>query len=487
MKLVIWINLLNKYKSIPVTVKASIAYTICGILQNGLSVITMPIFTRLLTTEQYGQYNIYYSWSGILTLFITLNMWAGSFPKAMVKYEQNRDQYIASIQGICIILAGVFFLIYFPLRNILNRLFELPTFLIIVMVAEILGQVSLQFWSGKKRFQFKYISVVIVTLCISVIAPFAAYFLVVNTEEKGYARIVGYAAVYIAFGFFFMVYNWINGKTFYNKEYWNYTLSINLPLIIYYLSQVVFNQSDRIMISHFVGTDKAGIYGVAYSLAILLSFVLNSINNSYVPWFYEKLKEGKQEENRSIAVIISVIMAVLLLCVMWLSPEIILIMAGKEYTEAVWVVPPVAMSILLLFYSQLCINIEFYFEKKNQLLFASISAAVVNIVLNAICIPRMGFIAAGYTTLISYLIFFGSNYYAMAKILKEKGVPNNSFDLKIMLLILFVFTAIGFLGMALYSMLFVRLLIMAIVFIILLINYKFVLSNIKKILSFKAE
>ena len=51
-----------KDKMLPVEVKASTAYTICSILQRSLSFITLPLFTRLLTTEEYGQSTVYNSW-----------------------------------------------------------------------------------------------------------------------------------------------------------------------------------------------------------------------------------------------------------------------------------------------------------------------------------------------------------------------------------------------------------------------------------------
>ena len=101
----------DRWSKIPLTVKVSMSYAVCSILQNCLSFITLPIFTRLLTTEQYGQATIYGSWSSILMIFITLNLAYGSFSAAMVKYESRRDEYITSVQGICFLLVGVFFLL----------------------------------------------------------------------------------------------------------------------------------------------------------------------------------------------------------------------------------------------------------------------------------------------------------------------------------------------------------------------------------------
>ena len=125
----------EKWNKLPLTVKVSTSYAICSILQKCLAFFTLPLFTRLLTTEQYGQYTIYSSWQGILMIFLTLNLAYGSFQTAMVKYEDKRLEYVSSIQGICILLSCVFLLIYLPFREIWNRFFELPTLLLLLMVS----------------------------------------------------------------------------------------------------------------------------------------------------------------------------------------------------------------------------------------------------------------------------------------------------------------------------------------------------------------
>ena len=66
-----------------------------------------------------------------------------------------------------------------------------------------------------------------------------------------------------------------------------------------YLSYRLVDNEGRVLgAGGAVVTDKAAMYGVAYNLATLLNFILNAINNSYVPWFYGKIKEGKPQENK---------------------------------------------------------------------------------------------------------------------------------------------------------------------------------------------
>ena len=471
----------EKWNKIPLTVKVSTSYAICSILQKCLSFITLPLFTRLLTTEQYGQYTIYSSWQGILMIFLTLNLAYGSFQTAMVKFEDRRSEYITSIQGICILLSVIFLALYLPFREMWNQLFELPTLFVLIMVSEIIFTTATQLWMERNRFEFKYKSVVAITLLTSILSPVLAYVLVSCTEEKGYARIIGYASINVIVGLIVFIQNTKRGKKLFNKEFWKYALGFNIPLLAYYLSQVIFNQSDRIMISHMTGTGEAAMYGVAYNLAMILTFVLNAINGSYVPWIYGKIKKGRGIENKQISIVLIILMGLMILCVIWFAPEIILIMAGKKYEAAIYVVAPVAMSLLLLFYCQLFINVEFYYEEKKMLVYGSVGAAILNIVLNYFLIPVFGFIAAGYTTLVSYIVFALSNYYIMRLALKKRNLPDNMYDYKALLWLFIVFMIVGFVGVALYENLVVRIIVALFVLVLMILNRNKFIVELKSI------
>ena len=448
-------------------VKASSAYVICSVLQRCLSFITLPLFTRLLTTDEYGISTVYTSTMAVVIIFTTLNLPYGSFSPAMIKFEEDRDGYISAVNTICSLLTAVYFAVYFLFRNFWNGLLDLPTELMVLMGLEMLFNTAIQFWMGKARFEYRYKPFVAVTLLISVVGTACSILAVLLLPNKGVAKVIAHGTVICIIGLVIMVQSFMRGRQPFNKVYWKYALSFNIPLIPYYLSQIIFNQSDRLMINSMTGRSNAAMYGVAYSLAFILTFVLNAINNSYVPWVYRKIKNNELRDNKRVSTIIAVIMAVLLLGVISLAPEIILVMAGKKYTSAVWVVPPVSMSLLLLFYSQLFINVEFYYEEKYKLVGASILAAVTNIVLNYYGIKMFGFVAAGYTTLISYVLFAGCNYLAMKQICREKGIDGDLYDYKMLVLLFIAFAAVGFAFTALYPFRWVRLGIIVVGLIIL--------------------
>ena len=457
-------KIITKVKNMPKEAKASLAYTICSILQKSLSFITLPLFTRLLSLEQYGQYTIYVSWMSILAIFITLELPYGTFNTAMVKFKDDRDGYISSAQSICSLLLSLFIFLYIPFRTQINKFVGLPTYLIIIMAFEILFQCSLGFWMGKKRYEFKYVSVVVVTLLTSIISPTLAFLLVINTQEKGYARIIGYSFVTIGVGLILYIYNYIKGKKFFNKDYWKYALGFNIPLLVYYLAQMIFGQSDRLMIDYFCGEAKTAIYGVAYNLGMILTFILNAINNAYTPWLYNKINDKKPKDNKKLSFYISFLMTVLVLFVVWLAPEIIYILAGKDYMEAIWIVPPVSASLLLILYSQFSANIEFLYKKKFSLIVSSVIAAIVNIILNCIFIPKLGYIVAGYTTFI-----------------KKDAELYGLYNWKLLLSLFILFLIIAFIGMILYNVMIVRFIIMFIVALLLFVFRKKIIEIIKNI------
>ena len=178
----------------------------------------------------------------------------------------------------------------------------------------------------------------------------------------------------------------------------------NIPLIPYYLSQSILNQADRIMIERLDSASSAGIYSVAYSLATTMQIIHVAINSSLVPWQFQTMKERKSEKVAKMINILMLMVAGVYMLLIFISPEVMSIFAAKEYYESIYVVPPVVIGVLAIWFTQIFINVEFFYEKNGLLSISSIIVAVLNVILNYIAIPRLGYIAAAYTTLICYLL-----------------------------------------------------------------------------------
>jgi hypothetical protein len=93
-------KVIDRYTKLSTPVKMSFWLLVCSFLQKGIGMITTPIFTRIMTPEEYGSYSVFTSWQGIFLVFVSLNLCAGCFTRGLVKYEDERPQFVSSFQGL---------------------------------------------------------------------------------------------------------------------------------------------------------------------------------------------------------------------------------------------------------------------------------------------------------------------------------------------------------------------------------------------------
>lgn len=416
---------IEKYNGLSIVVKASLWFTVCNILQKGISMLSVPIFTRLMTVEEYGVYSVYQSWYNILIIVVTLNLFAGVLNKGMVKYEDDRWGFLSSIQTLSSIVTVIFFLSFIIVPTFWSNLLGLKYELILILFFQFLFAPSFMYWSAKQRYEYSYKSLVWVTVIMSLLGPLLGIISVSLLEDKTFGLIFSFGIVQICFGVIFYLYISIKGKKFYIKEYWKYALAFNLPLIPHYLSQMFLIQSDRIMIDKLIGSGSAAIYSVAYNVSLIMSLVTNSLVATYIPSLYADLKNGNIKDIQDRSLTLNIIVAVLTFIAMLFGPELIKLFATDEYYSAIWIIPPVAMSVFFNSIYTVFVNIEFYYEKTCYVMYVTIILAALNIGLNYIGIKWFGFIAAGYTTFLCYLLFCFGHYYVYKKMLNDMHITSS--------------------------------------------------------------
>jgi O-antigen/teichoic acid export membrane protein len=214
-----------------------------------------------------------------------------------------------------------------------------------------------------------------------------------------------------------------------------------------------------------------------------MNIVTSSINSSFVPWTYHKLKENNLAPLKKNTTLLLLGVAAMSLLPVLVAPELMWIIAPPEYAEGVWVIPPVSTSVYFTFLYCLFGNIEFFFEKTKFIMVASTMSAVANIGLNLIFMPKFGYLAAGYVTLVCYMLYAFAHYIFMRKVCREKLNVKSVYNDKLVLLISLVYLICTALAMCFYKFVILRYAILAIAFIVLVIKHKFVINLVKKIKS----
>ena len=453
-----------KYESLSIQAKASIWFVICNCLQKATQIITTPIYTRILSTKQYGEYTVFLSWVELVAIITTLDIFYSGFNVGMEKFNKDRKNYVSSMHGLCIALTSIWAVLGFTFSKNISLLTGLSPLHVKLLFGYMYVYPIYLFWSAQKKYDYNYKPLLLVTLLSSIFTILVGSIVATKFVDKSSAVIIAKIVIelIIAIPLFSVS---INGfKSLINKYYWIYALKFNIPLIPHYLSTMILNHSDRIMILNICGASNAAIYSVAYSIAMLMTIVQNAINSAITPWLYNKLSNQSYAGIKKIIIQIIFIVAILNILLIGIAPEIVNILSSNAYYEAIWIIPPVSFGVFLTCIYGFFVNVELYYGNNWIAAIASLLAALTNLILNYIFINRYGYIAAGYTTLLSYLILTVVHYVGLKYVCKKNLLEMTYiFSIKTILLIVFAFACVACVFMFLYENVILRYLIIIII------------------------
>ena len=471
----------QKYQSMPIQVKASLWYTVCNVLLKGMSLLLTPVFTRIMSPEEFGSFSVFQSWVSIFAIFGTLNLFHGAYPKGLLLYAEKRDRFTASLLGLSVTCTAILAGIYAVAPDFWSRILGVSPFLMLFLFVEILFLPAVEFWSARERFDYKYKRYVFVSLTTTALSLGTGVAAIVLSSHKLEARVVTDVLAKSLFGIILLVWIFWRGKCFFDKAFWKYALVFNLPLIPHFLSTYVLNQSDRIMIDRMVGEAEAGFYSVAYTISTMMTLITTAINNALMPFTYRALKKGDRTSVRNATRMLFVLMGSLCALTMAFAPEIIAVFASAEYRSAIYVVPPVAASVYFIFVYAMFSTVEYYYQKTGFIAVASCVSAILNILLNAIFIPLYGYHAAGYTTLASYACLTLLHYVFYRRILKTEYGKAWLYDMKMILTVSAALMVLMILMVFTYEWIFVRYAVIAALLLVAVWKRKTLINMMKSL------
>lgn len=418
--------------------KASLCYLIGNFFNKGFAFLTIPIFTRLLSTTDYGIINTYSSWAGILSMIVGFAMHM-SIRNAFVDYKDDTESYLSTIIKFTLLSSLGFMLIFYAVVKIFRINISLSLVFICLfhsVASSIIEDVSCYF-----MMKYNYIKRTILMILPNLISVCVAIFLISYILKKDLylGKIIPEALTIIIFAIILSV---CYTKKGFNTAYIKHALKISLPLILHGAALNILSNSDRIMITWLADASQAGIYSLVYSLGMVTYAITLSIDGIWIPWFTNKMKEKSYDEinyiTKDYIKLITYIMCGLII----VSPEILKILASKSYWEGIKLMPIIIVANFLFFAYNIYTNLEHYYKKSNQITALTILAAVLNLVLNYIFIPKFGYVAAAFTTAISYFVIF------ILHSIYSKTLNSNVFSIKMFVLPIieiFIFCALFYL------------------------------------------
>ncbi|MGI6071387.1 MAG: oligosaccharide flippase family protein [Lachnospiraceae bacterium] len=389
-------------------IRAGMGYAVANILAKGITFISLPVFARLLSVGDYGVFSTYASYVGIFTIIVGLALHT-SIKNAKSDLKEKVYEYCSSITLLIwfTMLASLIAACFFSQVFARWLMLEKPVIVVFIVIESFAGAM-INFFNEYLAIEYKYREYLAVSLAYAIgNVGLSLLFILLFFRFEGYmGRILGttLAGVLICVYFFFRIYRRSKPKA--NPGFWKYGLKISIPIIPHGLSQIVLAQFDRIMIKHIYGNLEAGMYSFAYNVGMIFQVITNSLDTAWNQWFFDRMDEKEYGIIRRASSVYVIAVSAGAALLMLISPEIITVLGGSKYAPARHVAIPIVLAMFYSFMYNQPSAVEYYYKKTHFIAIGTVSAAVLNIILNAVFIPKYGYVAAAYTTVVCYLVYY---------------------------------------------------------------------------------
>ena len=389
-------------------------------LLQGIYFLTIPIFTRVLGTAQYGMYSVFNSWSAILTCIMGLG--AGSALGSGQYYFKDSYYKFRS----CLLLFGTLIsFVMFAAGMVCSRFLSMITgydpWLLCLLFITAIGHFTVNFVQNACIYEKNAGVNMAVSLSLSAATVILSLFLisVFPDNRRFLSRVYGVGIPYMIMAVILWIVTFFKEPVCLKKDFCRYGAMVGFPVVFHSLAHNILTQSDRVMMQYMnISNGEIGIYSLYYTISSVMSTILNALNISWCPFYYDDVDEKRWDaldrKCRNYIELFTVLTAGFLL----LSREVSYMLSDSEYWSGISIIPVLVIAIYFTFMYQFPVNFEFFYRKTRIIAAGTIIAAFVNIVLNTVMIPVWGMYGAAIATAFSYGVLFALHYFIVTHMKK---------------------------------------------------------------------
>lgn len=402
-------------------------YGLSSIVGRLLNYLLVPIHTSVFhDTKDYGVVSDLYSWVAFLVVFLTFGM-----ETAFFRFMQEKEDKAAVFRNSFLTVIGlnvVFFLvtIYFnqEIADLLlysdhNEYVILLT--LIVCLDSICSLPLARLRSEEKAFHFATVQFTAIGVNIVLNLIFMLILFDPNRPEEGVFFIL-LANLIASLVKPLMLYKDFRNLVFrFDVELAWEMLKYALPLVIAGFAGIVNETLDRILLRRILfthgntldeATAQLGIYSAVYKLAMLVTIFLQAYRYAAEPFFFSQAKN--EDRNKIYSKVMNYFVAAVCLIFLLVSINIDIFkyfIQNESYYEGLGVVPILLLANVFLgiYYNQ-----SIWYKLSGQTRFGayiSIGGAILTIGINVLFIPKYGYWACAWATLIVYAAQMVASYY----------------------------------------------------------------------------
>lgn len=395
------------------------------VLLRGISLFTAPVISRMLGTEGYGVVSVYTIWMGVASIVFSMQL-HGTLVNARVEYsEDQQHKYQSAIMSLSLLFfafCGGIVTLFLPQ---ISAQLKLESVLVLLLIFHAFGNFAVHFLNNIFTYEYKAdknmimtVSITVVTLVLSMIL-----ILVFPKDINYYGRILGMSLPYGIVGIVICGYILARGRTFYNREYWTLALTLAIPVVFHSLSDIILGHCDRVMLQQMMDESMVGRYSLAFNFGGIMLTIFTALNNSWVPFFFDDFKAGRQDHVRDQAKNFLELFTVLCVGFNLLSVEVYHVFASRDFWPGTSLIPIFVSSYFLNFLCTFPVNYEYYYKKTKIVAVVTVSASLVNIALNYVLIRSIGMTGAALATTISHGVQLCMHYGYVRFVLRKGDYP----------------------------------------------------------------
>jgi O-antigen/teichoic acid export membrane protein len=411
------------FESGRILLKNTLIYTFSSILSAGIPFLLVPILTRYLSPEQYGQIAMFTIFLTALTAVVGLSV-DGAANRRFFDQNVTCDQ-LKRFNGNCffILLTSTVlasFILLFVDAHLAHFL-GIPSSWVYLGILSVFCSFILKLRLGQLQVRGKAKSYGFFQVVNSFVVLILSILFVVSLDLGGAGRIYSIVLTSVLVSFM-SFYSLVNDKLFkfeYCLQDIKQALSFGVPLIPHVLGAFLLLSADKFVINKELGLEMTGIYMVAFSLGSALNIIFSGINSAFTPWLFGQLKEDDEVKKRDIVkktYLYFIFLIFLSLFTFIVAPPILKLIVGEKFHQAAEVLPLIIVGQVFLGMYFMVTNYIFYVKKTKYLSYVTISSGAINIGLLLLFIPIYGIYGAALSFLIANLIQFLFTWLVSARV-----------------------------------------------------------------------
>ena len=403
-------------------VKGSAILTVANVILKAMNFFLLPLYTAYLAPADIGISDTVTNMMSFIYPLLVLGFDSAFSAFYFQKGDDLRSRKVYRIVRQVTLLSSIFMVIVIALSgNISKWLFETDDYRAAVIIAAF--TVVFELWALSDALDVRMENRMGIYGLITVITSavmLGGNILLIAVLRKGYISLIVSACIAnFARLLMFRAASGRKGKTAFDRELFKEMLKYALPLVPMVAVSWILTLSDRYILLYYWDESVVGLYGVAQRFSNVLNIVVSSVALAFTTFAFSNVEgEDAKEKYRKVLNYVFIVLQFMVFFIATFARPVIDVMTKPAYHEAYALIQPLMYGQLLYCISTI-IRYGFAYTKKSYLnLIPTGAAAVLNLVLNFILIPRYGAYAATMTTLVSYLLMT-----VLIEILSNKVYP----------------------------------------------------------------